>query len=240
MTMARVVTDETLDHLGADDPMALRSRRDLRRVHMAMGTRRILRRGLHTMATHLPNPPLRILELGAGDGTLMLGVAHARLPVLEGADLTLLDRQALVNEATIAGYAQAGWTVRTQVTDVRDWVREPAEHDRHWDLIVANLFMHHFESAELASLLRAIEQRCTSFLACEPRRNRLALAGSHLVGLLGVNAVTRQDAVLSVHAGFCDRELSDMWPGRPGAWTLCEQAAGPFSHRFSASRNEAD
>jgi hypothetical protein len=240
MTMPRVVAVESLDHLAENDPRALRSRRDLQRVHRVMGTQRILRRGLHAVAAHCSNSPLQILELGAGDGTLMLGVAQSRLASLVGAELTLLDRQDLVGEATIAGYAKAGWTVRTKVTDVLDWAVQPVDRPRRWDLIVANLFMHHFNSSELATLLEAIEARCTSFFACEPRRSWPALAGSRLVGLLGANAVTRQDAVLSVHAGFRDQELSGIWPGPAAAWTLSEQAAGLFSHRFSACRGQVD
>jgi hypothetical protein len=37
--LARVVAPETLDGLSEADPEARRSRRDLRRVHRAMGTR---------------------------------------------------------------------------------------------------------------------------------------------------------------------------------------------------------
>ena len=73
------------------------------------------------------------------------------------------------------------------------------------------------------------------FVACEPRRSWRALAGSHLIGGLGANSVTRTDAVLSVHAGFRDRELSSLWPDGTG-WQLDEAAFGPFSHWFCAVR----
>ncbi|MBK9574655.1 MAG: hypothetical protein IPO43_19015 [Rhodoferax sp.] len=52
-----------------------------------------------------------------------------------------------------------------------------------WDLIVTNLFLHHFEGSRLTALLAAIAARGERFFACEPRRARVALAGSHLVGL---------------------------------------------------------
>ena len=104
------------------------------------------------------------------------------------------------------------------------------------DLIVANLFLHHFEAATLAHLLQAVALRTGVFIACEPRRSRLALLGSHLVGALGANAVTRQDAVLSVHAGFRERELSQVWQAGAPGWRLQERAAGAFSHVFSAVR----
>jgi len=54
--------------------------------------------------------------------------------------------------------------------------------------------------------------------------------------LLGANAVTREDAVLSVHAGFRDAELSTAWPGNAADWRLQEHPAGLFSHCLRAER----
>jgi len=241
--MPRVVAAETLDGLAEDDPAAMRSRRDLQRAHRVMGTRGIVVQALRTLTASRPaGAPLRILELGAGDGSLMLGVARALRGKGPAVELRLLDRQALVDSATVASYADAGWTATPQVVDVFDWAASddtpppgrgtPAG----WDVIVANLFLHHFEGAPLASLLAAIASRTGRFFACEPRRARLALAGSHLIGAIGANAVTREDAVLSVHAGFRDKEISVLWPMREAGWTLNEYPAGLFSHCFSAER----
>jgi hypothetical protein len=75
-------------------------------------------------------------------------------------------------------------------------------------------------------------------IACEPRRGWLALAGSRLIGVLGVNSVTRTDAVLSVQAGFRGRELTALWP-RESGWCLREEASGSFGHCFHATRRRA-
>ena len=240
--MPRIVAAETLDGLAEDDPAAMRSRRDLQRIHRLMGTRGIMARMLQRLLASRPAAaPLRLLELGAGDGSLMLGVARtlgARWPAVE---ITLLDRQDLVTRSTLDGYARLGWTASLEIADVFDWasnqspaVREPSAR---WDVIVANLFLHHFEGAELATLLAAIESRARRFLACEPRRARLALAGSHLVGAMGANVVTREDAVLSVHAGFQGKELGALWPGDASFWSVSESSAGLFSHCFWAERS---
>ena len=245
MTMVRVVAAEALDTLAPDDPAAIRSRRDLWRIHRAMGTQAIVTTALRDLLGARPDgEPLRVLELGAGDGRLMLGVArslanHSANPRIE---LTLLDRQRLVAPATIAGYAAVGWNAVQLGADVADWADAANDSQAdapHWDLIVANLFMHHFEGAMLASLLAAIARRCDRFFACEPRRAWLALAGSHLVGAIGANAVTRQDAVLSVHAGFRDHELGALWPGHADDWAVEEYSAGLFSHCFRAERRAA-
>ena len=242
INLPRIVAAETLDGLAEDDPAAMRSRRDLQRIHRLMGTRGMMARALQRLVASRPAAaPLRLLELGAGDGSLMLGVARmlgARWPAVE---ITLLDRQDLVTRSTLDGYARLGWTTNTQVVDVFDWasskspaVREPSAR---WDVIVASLFMHHFEGPALTTLLAAIESRARRFLACEPRRARLALAASHLVGAIGANAVTRKDAVLSVHAGFRGKELSALWPGGHAFWTVSESPAGLFSHCFLAERS---
>lgn len=243
MTMSRIVAVETLDGLAIDDPAAMRSRRDLRRVHLAMGTRAILLRALHDSTASLrKDTPLRVLELGAGDGTLMLGVAQALAPTWLNVELTVLDRQLLIDHKTIKSYADVGWNTVEMVVDVFDWAADanaslPTDNETtHWDLIVANLFLHHFEDAQLTSLLNKIASRTNRFFACEPRRSWLALAGSHLVGAIGANSVTRKDAVLSVHAGFCGNELTMQWPVHGVEWNVHEYSAGLFSHCFCAKR----
>jgi hypothetical protein len=208
-----------------------------------MGTQAILLRALHDSTASLrKNTPLRILELGAGDGTLMLGVARALAPTWLHVELTLLDRQLLVDQKTIKSYAEVGWTTVEKVVDVFEWVAETDDYllmnnkVAQWDLIVANLFLHHFEDIQLALLLSSIASRTNRLFACEPRRSRLALAGSHLVGAIGANRVTREDAVLSVQAGFCGTELTTLWPSHSVEWNVHEYPAGLFSHCFCAKR----
>lgn len=250
MTRPRVVTPEALDHLPVDHPDARRSRRDLQRVHKAMGTRGILYRAMRRMVSDhraaYPDAPFRMLELGAGDGSLLLGVARAGGRNWPDVELSLLDRQSVVERDTLPRYADVGWAARTRVLDVMDWARNPFESTPVWNLIVANLFLHHFEPPALTMLLDALAARTERFMALEPRRSALALAGSHLVGLLGANAVTRQDAVLSVHAGFRDDELTRLWRAPPAVpdtvlaqeprWRTREHRAGLFGHTFAAER----
>jgi len=239
MTLAaalpRRVEPEELDALSPDDPAARRARGDLLRVHAAMGTRAILARALRGLFPAPAERPTRILELGCGDGRLLLRVAR-RLGWRRVA-LTLLDRQRAVDAATIEAFRALGWDARLEVRDVLDWVRTPFDAQAPFDVVVTSLFLHHFQGPALARLLDAIAARTRAFVACEPRRSRVALLGSHLVGALGANAVTRTDAVLSVHAGFRDAELEALWPAG-SAWRLDERPAGPFAHLLVARREE--
>ncbi len=237
----RQVHVEELDHLSAEDPTAQRSRRDLLRVHRAMGTVGIIVRACRQLLSTLPvndapslTRPLRILELGAGDGRLMLRVAHALGKSFGQVEIALLDRQDIVTNETMDAYAALGWQASTRVVDVRDWAADAALREQH-DLVVTTLFLHHFEGVELDVLLHAMASTSTRTFACEPRRGFIAKTGSRLVGLIGANSVTRNDAVLSVQAGFRDNEISAHWPRETGNWLLVERAAGPFSHVFSAT-----
>jgi len=226
------------------DPDAQRARRDLRRVHRVMCTRSILCRAFKELvASHQLARPLKILELGAGDGTLMLGVAQVLKPPWLDVELTLLDRQSLIKTETIAKFADIGWKAGPHVTDALDWASTDDlilnDAKAKWDLIVVNLFLHHFEGVELASLLQAISMRTNLLFACEPKRAWIPLLGSHLIGAIGANKVTREDAVLSVRAGFRGAELSALWPSNFVEWRLKEYSTNLFSHCFSAERLKA-
>jgi 2-polyprenyl-3-methyl-5-hydroxy-6-metoxy-1,4-benzoquinol methylase len=229
MNPSRSVQPETLDHLAEDDPRAVRSRADLRRIHRIMGTRSIMLRALRNSVA-----PRRVIELGAGDGTLMLTLAKQLADHWPQVHLTLLDRQSLIAPGTIGAFHALGWHLDIVNADVLDWIKRPASG--RYDLVATNLFVHHFDDVQLASLLPAIAERTNAFFACEPRRGRLALVGSQLIGLIGANAVTRGDAVLSVRAGFTDNELTALWPQAGSGWHLREYAAGLFSHCFLALR----
>ncbi len=230
--LTRRVEEEALDHLREDDPRAIRSRNDLQRINRIMGNVSIVD---SLLKGSLARPPTRIAELGAGDGSLLLSVARRRAHEWPDVALTFVDQQDLVSPPTRVAFADLGWAVHAAVMDVFDWLGR--QDHPHYDAIVANLFVHHFEAEALSRLFRGIARITDRFIACEPRRSRVALLGSHLVGALGANAVTRRDAVLSVRAGFRDRELSACWP-RNGGWQLSEEGARLFSHTFIAVRRE--
>jgi hypothetical protein len=202
--MQRDVQPELLDELPVTDPQAIRARRDLRRINAWMGN-------AGTIADVLRGtPPGRVAEIGAGDGEFMQRMMRR----LNWPPPVLIDRQP-AGPAVIEA-------------DVFDWL----EHNDS-DIIVANLFLHHFDS-ELPRLLGLIARRCRLFVACEPRRSALGLAGVRLLPLIGCGHVACYDALISVHAGFAGRELSAIWSDKH--WELRETRAGLFSHLFVVRR----
>jgi SAM-dependent methyltransferase len=227
----RCVGPELLDHLPAHAPGAVHSRRDLVCVNALMGHAAILARGL---MRHTANgKPRIVLDIGSGDGTFMLRVARRLAPRWPDCRLILLDRQKIVSDETRNALAALRWTAEVVAADVFDFLGSSACPKA--DVVVANLFLHHFRDEPLSRLLALIAQRTPLFLACEPRRGALAGVGSRLLWALGCNRVTLHDAAASVRAGFRGGELAPLWP-RSQSWELHDRAAGPFSHSFVARR----
>jgi O-methyltransferase domain len=227
--MHRVLEPEWLDELPPDDPQAIGSRRDLRRVNAWMRNHTIMAGALRS---HLNgSSPDQMVELGSGDGNFLLGVAQKISAHHPTVSATLLDRQKVVQPQTLSGFASLGWRAEAVTADVFDWLptANPVE------AIIANLFLHHFSDVNLARLLREIAGRARLFIAVEPRRAPLPRWCSRLLWTIGCNRVTRHDAVVSVQAGFSGSELSGLWPDKP-MWQLTEQPAGAFSHLFIAQR----
>ena len=153
---------------------------------------------------------MRVADLGSGDGSLMRAVQR-RLPPIEPISVDKSDG-----------------------VDVLDFLRESAPR---LDAIVCNLFLHHLDGDVLSDVLAFAAERAPLFVACEPRRARIALQASRMLWVMGCNEVTRHDAVASVRAGFTGNELSAAWPR--GNWKLEERIAWPFTHFFVSKESES-
>ena len=231
--MKRIVRPELLDTLSPHDSRAVRSRGDLHRVNTCMRNHALMADALQNVLN--PGLGARITELGAGDGRFFLRVADLLRTVGEVSSfasehpsqvsaITLLDMHSNVSADTLAALAALRWHGEAIVADVFDWLRtaQPAE------VVIANLFLHHFEDAQLVELLRLVSLRTKVFIAIEPRRAAWPMFCSRMLWALGCN-----DVMVSVRAGFAGRELSALWPDRDH-WQLAEHRAGLFSHVFIA------
>lgn len=228
--MNRVVEPEILDELKPSDPRAVRARRDLQRINWWMGNARIIARAMQR--TFPVNPPSRIIEMGTGDGSLLLRVA-SRLPRATSAmEVTLVDREPAVQASTLEAYRKLGWRVHVVTADIFEFL-EAAEPT---DVIIANLFLHHFLPNQLQSLFENAARCTQTLIACEPPRSRYALMSCRLMPLIGIGEVALYDAAVSIRAGFRDQELSALWP-RAGGWAFEEGSSGPFSHLFVARKS---
>ena len=211
----RVVIPEILDHLPADDPKALRSRRDLRRINGLMGNERWVCRTVRLF----PAAALRgIVEIGAGDGQLCNRLAR------------------LFPAATVAAYDLA--PPPNDLDPRVEWHRGdlftlPAP--TAGGVLVANFFVHHFEGDALTALGRWIENFEVVVLN-EPDRRRLP----HLLGGLmhpWINRVTRHDMHVSIDAGFAKGEIPGLLGLVAGRWRIQEFCTWRGARRVLALRD---
>lgn len=229
--IARSLEAEWLDELPADDPRAIRSRGDLRRINVLMGNARFMSRALRGVTRQ--TTARRIVDLGAGDGAFLLGWARRMPSLASGTELLLVDRHDAADAGIMTALSARGFRPRSVQADGLEWLRAQPVETGTW--VLANLFLHHFTSEHLRLLFNAIAEKAELCCACEPRRTPASLAASKLLGFIGANRVTRHDATVSVRAGFRKQELSALWPTQP-RWRLREQPAGLFSHFFLAQR----
>jgi hypothetical protein len=195
-SMPRLLQPELLDALPPDHPDARHSRRDLRLINLLMGNHRWLAR---TVAAVVRTDE-RILELGAGDGTLTRRLAAAG---------RLVDALDLAPPPS-------------------DWPAGMAWHSAdlvrfggyaRYGAVVGNLIFHHFSAEALAALGRALGTSVRVVLACEPvRRKSSRRLFALLAPLFRANRVTRHDARVSIDAGFDGDELPELLGLDPAEW----------------------
>lgn len=187
---ARSVVPELLDSLPPDDPEAIRSRADLRLINGLMGNYRWFERVLSSCPTI--GPGARIVELGAGDGTL------ARRLLARGPGL----RYEAIDLAPAPPDLPSGCTWhQADLFEVLPQLSGEA--------VIANLFLHHFQDEQLRQIGRML--RHVPVLAfSEPCRHPRFHWGGHALALLGINRVTRHDLHVSIDAGFAGQELAQV------------------------------
>src|SRR5437588_8707318 len=117
--MRRVIERELLDDLPPDDPRAIHSRRDLRRVNAWMGHARIMAARLRVAFP--ARPPQSIVELGAGDGTFLLHLARRLGPSWKPSSVILVDQQRLVTAQTRKAFEGLSWNVEVSRVKVLTW-----------------------------------------------------------------------------------------------------------------------
>ena len=183
--ITRNVIPELLDHLAPDNPEAMRSRRDLRRINFLMGNESWICKTLRPFRRLADRG---ITEIGAGDGHLINRLT------------------TLFPEVSIQAYDLAP---RPETLDVRvRWNQGDVFKAKKSDasgILVANLFLHHFQEEALGELGKWFED-FDLLVFNEPDRARLP----HILGWglhPWINRVTQHDMHVSINAGFAEGEI---------------------------------
>ena len=224
------LSPEILDSLPSSDPSALASRRDLQRLHPLLGQTHLWLRWLQKR--YPDRPPASLVDLGCGDGHLLTTLLPQAFPNGgHGSRLFFVDRQPSVPDSALELLRRQNWLPTVIPSDLQEWIRSTPPTE----LILTNLFLHHFHDSELRNLFKKISTLTPMFATAEPLRGFVGAIGSRLLGILGCHSVTLHDARISVQAGFRDHELSSLWPNLSD-WSLTERRTGLFTHFFCAEK----
>jgi hypothetical protein len=229
----RLVEPEWLDELAAEDPLAISARRDLRRINTFMGNEGLVTRAILDVCSGRSS--IELAEVGCGDGDFLCRVAQSLARKGLAGRAWLVDRASTPAPDLRERFAGIGWSMEWIQGDASAWLSQ--RRARSLDVLVANLFLHQFGDQDLRDLLKHYARAANAFVAVEPRRWRPSIWGSRLTGLIGCNAVTRHDAVVSVRAGFTGQEITRLWPETQG-WHVQESDPNWASHRFKAYRGD--
>lgn len=214
MNPTRSIGLEHLDFLPEDAPAARASRRDLRLINRLLGSRSWFRKVVQLR--RLPNENL--LELGAGTGELGRSLDPA------GTALAGLDRCRRPE-----CWPPAARWFQTDVLRFTDWHGFP--------VVIGNLFFHHLDAAQLATLGSELNRHARVIVASEPlrtHRTRRLLALTNL--LINAHPVTRHDGRVSISAGFRRDELPRLLQLDPAVWSWQAHETWRGAARFVAER----
>jgi hypothetical protein len=212
--MQRVVEPEIIDRLPPDHPDVIRSRTDLKVINFLMGNERWIARQIHAFESARKKG---VLEIGAGEGTLLARLAK----LYPGVPLTACDL-APRPEGLPEGIT---W-------DRRDVFESLATASA--GVLAANLFLHHFENDELENFrphLEKFEVICVN----EPYRTTQTLREAKFL-LPIVGRATKHDMIVSIRAGFLPGELPECLGLKTGKWIIREETSWRGGLRMLAYR----
>lgn len=184
----RVLEPELLDSLPHDDPGAIQSRADLLKVNWVMGNHAWMLR----MLRRERKPGERICELGAGDGALSRKIIQSGL--CHPQDFHAVDLAPQPSDWPASASWHRGDLFASELPEC--------------EIFIANLFLHHFTSGQLAELGKRLPSCTRLILAAEPARYRVhEITGGFIARALRMHFVTRYDMRVSIRAGFRADEL---------------------------------
>jgi hypothetical protein len=214
----RVLQQELLETYPDDHPDAMVARSELLLVNEVMGNHRWIKRTLRRTI----HPGWSIVEMGAGDGALSRqfwqeGICAASR--LHGMDLA----QRPADWPLEAAWSQGDlFAMRLPESEV----------------LVANLFLHHFTDEQLHLLGSRISPKTCLILAVEPERRWLhTLMGRFFCWLAELHPITRFDMQVSIRAGFRGDELASAL-GVDARWRWQARTTWFGGYRFIAIRDD--
>ena len=200
----RATEPELLDRRDLDAPQVAQSLRLCATVNRFLGGTRVVRKFLEAEFRRAPtNRPLRVLDIGAGDGSIPLAVNRWARGRGRNVEWVCLERSP--HAARLARQAAAAANdLRIQVIEEDILDHQP---DEPYDCAIGSMFFHHLTDEGILALL----ERLRTFVSQSVLVNDLERCGACYRGFAAISRflapAVRHDALLSIRRGFRPGEL---------------------------------
>jgi SAM-dependent methyltransferase len=196
---ARAQAEELMDAPDLDPAIYAAVLRDLSRVNgVTLAARPTL-----AFLDRLPptEAPLRILDVGFGDGDMLRRIA--RWGRRRGRAVTLVGVDLNPGSAPVA-------RADTPPDMAIEWrTGDYADQPESWDVVISSLVAHHMRRAELIAFLRFMERARIGWLVNDLHRHAFAYHGYPLLArAFGWHPIVRHDGQLSIARSYRPAE----WP----------------------------
>lgn len=181
---------------------------DLKRVNHILGGNRALQSGLSELLKDIrPTKPLRIIDVGCGDGESLRVCAKWLRD--SGRDFQLLGLDANPNILEVARERSVAYT---EITYAQTDVLSEEFYKHSGDIVIYSLFLHHFENEEIRRILRiGLENAKIGLVISDLERSYWAFMLFRIFGRLFVRTQTAyHDGLVSVCRGFKKNELLEL------------------------------
>ena len=211
MTLAtRAIAEELMDADDLDPATYAAVVGDLAKVNVVtMAARPTFAFLARVLARH-KGRPLRVLDVGFGDGDMLRRIARWAAKRGHAVELVGVDLNPR-SELAAKAHTAPGLTIRWVTGDYADLAGEP------WDVVISSLVAHHMTHRQLVDFVCFMEAHARAgWLVNDLHRHRFAHAGFPLLAtLFGWHPIVRHDGTLSIARSY-----------RPGEWPAILAEAG--------------
>ena len=199
----RAIAEELMDADDLDPETYAAVVGDLAKVNfLTMAARPTLLFLERTLERHRGGP-LRVLDVGFGDGDMLRRIALWAARLGHAVDLVGIDLNPR-SELAARAHTAPDMAIRWVTGDYADFANEP------WDVVVSSLVAHHMSHAQLIGFLRFMDNHARiGWLVNDLHRHRFAHAGFPLLATLARwHRIVRHDGTLSIARSYRPAE----WP----------------------------
>ncbi len=202
----RVEREEEMDELTLPDARYARVLTHLARINRLTLAARPTLSFVARVAARYPHRPLKILDVGFGDGGMLRAIARYGAKLGIALDLTGIDLNPRSESVARANHTADLPPIRYLTGDYRDLAGQG------WDIILSSLVTHHMSDAERGAFLRFMEDEAAAgWFVNDLHRLRFPFAGYPLLATCAmVDPIVRRDGQLSIARSFRSGEWQAM------------------------------